>query len=57
MKRRSVEVSLNLPFGLGGLSGVWEPDEREAMAAWEMYVELVTRGAAVGLGPNDGLLR
>lgn len=56
-KPQSVEISLNLPFGLGGLSGTWEPDENERLAAWEMYIELVTRVAVVGLGPEEGLLR
>jgi hypothetical protein len=58
MKRpKSVEVSLNLPWGLGGVKGTWEPDEEERKAAWEMYVELVTRVTVVDLGPNEGLLR
>lgn len=57
MKRTSVVVSINLPFGLGGLQGTWEPDEGEQQAAWEMYVELITRVAVVELGPDEGLLR
>jgi hypothetical protein len=56
-KRTSVAVSINLPFGLGGLQGTWEPDEGEKQAAWEMYVELITRVAVVELGPEEGLLR
>jgi hypothetical protein len=54
---KSIEVSMSLPFGLGGVKGTWQPDEREAEAAWEMYVELVTRVATVELGPQEGLLR
>ena len=53
----SVTVSINLPFGLGGLQGLWEPDEGEKTAAWEMYVELITRVSVVQLGPDEGLLR
>jgi hypothetical protein len=53
---KSVAVSLNLPFGLGGVTGTWEPDQSEKLAAWEMYVELVTRIAVVELGPSEGLL-
>jgi len=53
----SVEVSLNLPFGIGGVKGTWEPDENERTAAWEMYVELVTRISVAELGPEEGLLR
>lgn len=56
-KPTSVAVSINLPFGLGGLQGTWEPDESEQRAAWEMYVELVTRVSVVELGPDEGLLR
>jgi hypothetical protein len=56
-KATSVAVSINLPFGLGGLQGTWEPDESEQKAAWEMYVELVTRVAVVELRPTEGLLR
>ena len=54
---KSVAVSLNLPFGLGGLTGTWEPDDNEREAAWEMYVEFVTRVTVVELGPDEGLLR
>lgn len=58
MKRPdSVAVSINLPFGLGGLQGTWEPDESERVAAWDMYVELVTRVTTVELRPHEGLLR
>lgn len=48
-------VGVNL--GFLDLKGDWEPDEREREAAWEMYVELVTRITAVELKPNAGLLR
>ncbi len=54
---QSIQISLNLPFGMGGISGTWEPDDHERQAAWEMYVELVTRVAVVPLGPDEGLLR
>jgi hypothetical protein len=50
-----ISVSLNLPFGLGGLNGEWEPDENERSAAWEMYVELVTRVTVMPLAPVEGL--
>lgn len=55
-KLKSVKVSLNLPY-IGGIEGTWEPDESERKAAWEMYVELVTRIAVQELGPQEGLLR
>ena len=56
MKLASLSVNLQLPY-LGGIAGTWEPDERERDAAWEMYVELVTRVSVVDLQPGEGLLR
>jgi hypothetical protein len=58
MPRRSTfKVSLNLPFGLGGIEQTWEPDEDERRAAWELYVELSTRITTVPLQEDAGLLR
>jgi len=51
-----IKVSLKLPF-IGEVAGSWQPDESERKAAWEMYVELVTRISVVPLAPNEGLLR
>lgn len=56
-KLQSFDVSIGLPFELGKISGTWEPDEAERTAAWELYVELVTRISVVELAPEDGLLR
>lgn len=55
-KLTSVKVSLNLPY-IGGIEGTWKPDENERKAAWEMYVELVTRISVAELRPGEGLLR
>jgi len=55
-KLTSVKVSIQLPY-LGGIEGIWEPDESEQSAAWELYIELVTRISIVELQPNEGLLR
>lgn len=55
-KPDSVKVSLKLPF-IGGIEGNWEFDEKEKEAAWEMYVELVTRISVVKLEYDEGLLR
>ncbi|HID06522.1 MAG TPA: hypothetical protein EYP10_05175 [Armatimonadetes bacterium] len=55
-KLTSVKVSITLPY-IGGIEGTWEPDESEQMAAWEMYVELVTRISVAELKPGEGLLR
>jgi hypothetical protein len=57
MKRSTFAVSLNLPFGLGGVEQTWEPDDNERKAAWELYVELVTRIATVPLEQGTGLQR
>jgi hypothetical protein len=51
----SVQVGLNFQFLQ--ISGTWEPNDDERRAAWELYVELVTRVAVVPLGAGEGLLR
>ena len=38
----SVRVRLKIP-AVGSIQGTWKPDESEVKAAWELYVELVTR--------------
>jgi hypothetical protein len=48
-KLTSVKLNLSFP-GIGGVEGVWEADENEQEAAWEMYVELITR---VALNPRE----
>jgi len=57
MALRDLSISLGLPFGLGSIAGTWEPDEDERLAAWEMYVELITRVSVDELGPGEGSLR
>lgn len=52
---KSVKVALN--FGVASLEGVWEPNALERKAAWELYVELVTRIGVVPLDPEQGALR
>jgi hypothetical protein len=52
----SFEISVPL-FGGPKISGTWAPDKAEREAAWEMYVELVTRISVEELGPEEGLLR
>ena len=48
-------VSINLPFGLGGVEvGV---SEAEARAAWSLYVEFATRVAVRPLEPGHGFPR
>jgi hypothetical protein len=56
MPLKTITVELGLP-SIGKISGEWEPDQKERDAAWELYVELITRVSVVGLGPDEGLLR
>jgi len=51
-----IKVSLKIP-GIGGIEGTWKPNDAEKNAAWEMYVELITRVSVVELKKNEGLLR
>lgn len=55
-KFTGVKVSLKLPY-IGGVEGTWKPDKSERNAAWEMYVELITRISVVELKSDEGLLR
>lgn len=55
-KLTDFKVSLKLPY-IASIEGTWEPDESERKAAWEIYVELVTRIAVARLYPEEGLLR
>ena len=41
----------------GGSQGCLAAGQEEQKAAWEMYVELITRISVVELGPSEGLLR
>ena len=52
----NVKLALKLP-GIGGISGTWEPDEAEIRAAWELYVEMVTRTPLGGFSPQEGSAR
>lgn len=55
-KLTSVEVDFKLPY-IGGIKGTWEPDQCERDAAWEMYIELITRISVAELKADEGLLR
>lgn len=54
-KAKLTKVAIKLPFALG--EAEWTPDARERDAAWELYVELVTRVAVQDLPVGQGLLR
>jgi hypothetical protein len=56
MSLKTIRVELGLP-SIGKISGEWEPDQKERDAAWELYVELITRVSVVGIAPDEGLLR
>lgn len=49
------QVTVSLPFGIG--SATWEADPTERNAAWELYVELVTRVTVQNLDPHEGMVR
>jgi hypothetical protein len=51
----SIDVKLNLHFI--EISGTWKPNDAERKAAWELYVEIVTRVAVVPLADGHGVLR
>lgn len=51
-----ISVELGLPY-IGKIAGLWKPDVNEQNAAWELYIELITRISVVGLAPDEGLLR
>ena len=56
MKLESVKVDLRLP-SIGCIRGKWVPNDSERLAAWELYVELVTRISVVELKDKEGILR
>ncbi|MCK4456323.1 MAG: hypothetical protein KAW39_01135 [Thermoplasmata archaeon] len=55
-KTESVEINLKIPL-FGGVKWTWTPNDAEREAAWELYVELVTRISVVELKGGEGILR
>lgn len=53
---KQVAVKVRLPF-LGEIAGTWEPIQAERRAAWELYIELITRVTIVELRPGEGSVR
>lgn len=49
------KLTVSLPFGIGALE--LETDQAERRAAWELYIELVTRVAVQPLEADQGSLR
>lgn len=54
-KVKATKLVVGLPFNLGSLE--IEPDEVERNAAWELYVELVTRVTTQVIDPGEGVRR
>lgn len=52
-KSKITSVEVNLPF----VTGTWHADDAQRRAAWELYVELVTRISIQPLEADEGLLR
>ena len=44
----------NLKISVGFLEAEWQPQEKDREAAWELYVELLTRIATQPLSPEHG---
>lgn len=55
-KFTEVSVELGLPY-IGKITGIWKPDADEQFAAWELYVELITRVPVAQLHDEEGSLR
>lgn len=51
------KIIIDIPLPGGKIIGELKPDEGQRKAAWELYVELITRVSVVDLLPNEGLLR
>ena len=56
LRLTNIAVNLNLP-GLGSIQGTWGVDERQKNAAWELYIELVTRTTLAPRNQESGGLR
>lgn len=54
-KFKNFKIKANL--GFLGIEGFWEIDQTQRNAAWEIYIELITRVTVVELKDNEGLLR
>ena len=54
-KLKATKLIVGLPFNLGSLE--IEPDEVERVAAWELYVELVTSITTQTIDPGEGVRR
>jgi hypothetical protein len=53
---KQITARLAIPF-VGDITGTWEPADVERSAAWELYLELVTRVSVEELDAEGGFLR
>jgi hypothetical protein len=51
-----ITATLAIPF-VGEISGTWVPADAERSAAWELYLELITRVSVEELDREEGFLR
>lgn len=51
------KINVKAKFGIIDIDGTWEPNDQEKKAAWELYVELITRISVVELKESEGSLR
>jgi len=51
------QFKIKVNLGFLGIEGNWKIDEVQRNAAWEIYVELVTRVTVQELREDEGLLR
>jgi hypothetical protein len=57
-KARRTPIKLDsVKLSVLGLEGTWVSDEAQQRAAWELYIELVTRIAVEHLADDEGLMR
>ncbi len=48
------EIAVELNLGVLKISSKWNPTQEERKAAWELYVELITRISVAPLGKDEG---
>jgi len=54
MARDAHEIGVELNFGVLKVNAKWNPTQEEKKAAWDLYVELVTRISVFPLGKDEG---
>lgn len=57
MAKKLESIELDLDLLLFRVKGIWKPDDTEKRAAWDLYIELVTRISLVELKKGEGILR